>query len=155
MYVVTVITMSCDSATNCFPSTIYTMLLWTTLHVALYATDIPWNALICSHFGTITLFHHWRGCKTPFTWTVPIRIYFWAWIQIAFTQPLCCSNNALPNAWTANFKMAFEDLLVITLLFKLHSRRTRRRLARRWRVAKLQWLLCTIIHTQRYRGRSY
>ena len=42
-------------------------------------------------------------------------------IRIPFTRPFRCSKNTLPYAWTANFNMAFEELLAIMLLFWLRS----------------------------------
>ena len=42
-------------------------------------------------------------------------------IRIPFTRPFCCNKNTLPYAWTANFEMAFEELLAIVLLFWLCS----------------------------------
>jgi len=50
--------------------------------------------------------------------------------------------------WTDNFKMAFEKLLVIVLLFWLCSRAARRWRARRRRALKLRRLHYAVIQTQ-------
>ena len=46
-------------------------------------------------------------------------------------------------------KMVFEELLVIVLLFWLHSRRARRQRARIWRAAALRRVCYAVMETQR------